>query len=48
MKKYQICGERQGIEIYCSKLYYSLLGAKRRLNRLRKEYPENKYQLYVR
>lgn len=48
MKKYQICGKREGIEIFTSKLYPTWLGAKRVLNRLRREHPSNKYQIYER
>ena len=48
MKKYQICGKREGVEIYRSKLYPTWLGAKRVMNRLRREHPSNKYLLFER
>ena len=48
MKQYQICGKRDGVEVFRSKLYPTWLGAKRVMNRLRREHPSNSYKLYER
>lgn len=44
---YKICGKFNGVEVFRSKEYPTYLGAKRVMNRLRREHPENKYQMHI-
>ena len=44
---YQIQGKLNGIEVFVSKKYPTWLGAKRVMNRLRREHPENTYSMKV-